>query len=302
MQPTSYPMPGTMINQGVGVNPMPSTMVNTGAGINPMPGTMVNTGVGVNPMLGTMVNTGVGVNPMPSTMVNPGVYSMGGGMINQGVYSMGGGMVNQGVYSIGCGMGYQMPNPAYQNPNLMVNPAMYSPNMVMNNQNGYMTGMYPMNTGMTTISNPNVNITGISNANVPITSVSYSNVPPVNNGSNNQGNENNGEQPPPSLLSRDTQLIGEVVDTSSGLINVYFEASTGSKAVLNIKETDPIKEVLEKYADKVKLNKQYIVSKKIIFLYLNKQIDPNSTDPVSKINIHNLSKINVFDQNNVLGA
>ena len=245
-------------------------------------------------MPGTMVSPGVGVNPMPGTMVNPGVYPMGGGM------------VNQGVYSIGYGMGYQIPNPTY--PNQIINPAMYNPNVVMNNQNGYMTGMYPMNTGMptsnvpmTTISNPNVNITGISNANVPITSVSYSNVPPVNNVSDNQGNANNGDAPP-SLLSRDTNLIGEVVDTSNGIINVYFEASTGSKAVLNIKDTDPIKEVLEKYADKVKLNKQYIVSKKIIFLYLNEKIDPFSTDPVKNLKIHDTSKINVFDQNNVLGA
>ena len=243
MQPTSYPMAGTMASPGV----------------SPMAGTMVSPGV--SPMAGTMVSPGV--NPMAGTMVSPGVNPMA------------------------CGM--------YSGVNPMYNPGMYS--MGMGGQPGYMTGMYTMNPSM---SNPSVPITGISNPSVPITSVSNPNVP-VNNESNNQGNENNGEAPP-SLLSRDTKLVGQEVAPIDGLINVYFEASTGSTAVLNIKETTPIKEALEQYADKINLNKQYIVSKKILFLYLNKQIDPNSTDPVSKLNIHNLSKINVFDQNNVLGA
>ena len=266
MQPTSYPMAGTMASPGV--SPMAGTMVSPG--VNPMAGTMASPGV--NPMAGTMVSPGV--NPMAGTMVSPGVNPMACGM-----YS--------GVNPMACGM--------YSGVNPMYNPGMYS--MGMGGQPGYMTGMYTMNPSM---SNPSVPITGISNPSVPITSVSNTNVP-VNNVSNNQGNENNGEAPP-SLLSRDTKLVGQEVAPIDGLINVYFEASTGSKAVLNIKETTPIKEALEQYADKIKLNKQYISSKKILFLYLNKQIDPNSTDPVSKLNIHNLSKINVFDQNNVLGA
>ena len=255
MQPTSYPMAGTMASPGV--SPMAGTMASPG--VNPMAGTMASPGV--NPMAGTMVSPGV--NPMAGTMVSPGVNPMA------------------------CGM--------YSGVNPMYNPGMYS--MGMGGQPGYMTGMYTMNPSM---SNPSVPITGISNPSVPITSVSNTNVP-VNNVSNNQGNENNGEAPP-SLLSRDTKLVGQEVAPIDGLINVYFEASTGSKAVLNIKETTPIKEALEQYADKIKLNKQYISSKKILFLYLNKQIDPNSTAPVSTLNIRNLSKINVFDQNNVLGA
>ena len=265
MQPTSYPMAGTMASPGV----------------SPMAGTMVSPGV--SPMAGTMVSPGV--NPMAGTMVSPGVNPMACGMYS-GVNPMACGMYS-GVNPMACGM--------YSGVNPMYNPGMYS--MGMGGQPGYMTGMYTMNPSM---SNPSVPITGISNPSVPITSVSNTNVP-VNNVSNNQGNENNGEAPP-SLLSRDTKLVGQEVAPIDGLINVYFEASTGSKAVLNIKETTPIKEALEQYADKINLNKQYIVSKKILFLYLNKQIDPNSTDPVSKLNIHNLSKINVFDQNNVLGA
>ena len=237
MQPTAYPMPGTMV-------PMPGTMA-------PMPGTMVS-------MPSTMVS-------MPGVMyptVNPNMYNVN--VANPGmamVYTNGGYMANM----------YQ-PNPVYINP---------------------------------TISNPNVPITNIPNVNVPNvnvpnTSVSCPNVP-ISNLNNNQGNTNRG-QAPPSLLSRDPSLIGQLVASNNGIINVYFNASTGSQVVINIKEDTPFKEAVEKYCEKIKLDKKFIEMKKIIFIYLGTQMDPQSTEPIKSLKISNLSKIDVFDQGNVIGA
>ena len=239
MQPTAYPMPGTMV-------PMPGTMA-------PMPGTMA-------PMPSTMVSMPSTMVSMPGVMyptVNPNMYNVN--VANPGmamVYTNGGYMANM----------YQ-PNPVYINPN---------------------------------ISNPNVPITNIPNVNVPNTSVSCPNVP-ISNLNNNQGNTNRG-QAPPSLLSRDPSLIGQLVASNNGIINVYFNASTGSQVVINIKEDTPFKEAVEKYCEKIKLDKKFIEMKKIIFIYLGTQMDPQSTEPIKSLKISNLSKIDVFDQGNVIGA
>ena len=256
---------------------MQPTAYPSGTMINTMPGTMINT------MPGTMVN-------MPGTMVNTmqgGMVNMPGGMVN----TMQGGMVN-------------MPGGMYPTVNqIMYNPSMVSPGMGMVYQNGFMTNMYPTSQVYVnpTMSNPNVPIQNISNANVNITSVSSPNVP-ISNLNNNEGNTNSGAAPP-SLLSRDTQLIGEVVESNDkGIINVYFDASTGSKAVINIPENTPIKEALDKYCEKVQLNKMYVEKKKILFIFLGAQIDPESTESIKSLKIINNSKINVFDQGNVLGA
>ena len=242
---------------------MQPTAYPNGTMINPMSCGMVN------PMPVTMAN------PMPVTMANP----MAAGMVN----TMPGGM-------------YPTANP------IMYNPNMVNPGMGMVYQNGFMVNMYPTNQVYINpnISNPNVPIQNISNVNVPNTSASCPTVP-ISNLNNNQSNTNNGEAPP-SILSRDPNLIGKPVDSNDGIINVYFFASTGSKAVINIKEDTPIKEALDKYCEKVKLNKMYIEKKKILFIFLGLEINPESTASIKSIKIINNSKINVFDQANVLGA
>jgi hypothetical protein len=205
---------------------------------------------------------------------------MPGQMVNQMPGQMPGQMPVQ--------MPVQMPgNQMYQNQ--MVNQGMC-------NSGGFMTNMYqqqPMNPGFMPYSNPSVQ-TNIPNSNVTPTTNNNNNV------NNNQGNTN--DQEPQSLLQRNNELIGDPnAPTGNGIINIFFEASTGSRAVLNISESTPIKDVLKKYAAKIKLNEKFI-GKQIMFLYTGKRIDPNSTQTVKELKINNGSQITVFDQANVLGA
>ena len=246
------------------------------------------------------------MNQTAFPMGNQGTGNMGMPMAGNMGMTMAGNMGNMGMPMMN-NMGMPMtnyPNPMFNGNQGMCNPNMGNPNMGMFNQNGCMVGMYNMNPVLS-VSNPNVPISNpsISNTNVPISNPSASspNVP-VTNTNNNENNTNYGE-PPESILSRDTKLIGDPnAPTGNGMINVFFEASTGSKAVLNLNEDTPIKEALEKYAEKVKLNKQYLTNKKILFLFCSKQIDPTSTNSLKSIKIINQCTINVFDQANVLGA
>jgi hypothetical protein len=165
-------------------------------------------------------------------------------------------------------------------------------NQGMVNSGGYMANMYqPMNPGFISYSNPGVQPT-VTNAPTPT---------PTN--VNSQGTANNGEAPP-SLLQRNTDLIGDPnAPTGNGIINVFFEASTGSRAVLNLPEDTPVKDTLKKYAEKIKINQAFI-GKKIMFLYTGKRIDnePNCDKTLKELKILNGSQITVFDQANVLGA
>jgi hypothetical protein len=285
MQNPGMPMTGVMQNPGM---PMTGVMQNPGM---PMTGVMQNPGM---PMTGVMQNPGM---PMTGVMQNPGM-PMTGIMQNPGM-PMTGVMQNPGMAY------YGIQNPMYT----QVNPGFYNPNMGNNgmgmgmaNQNGLMVNMYPMNQGGVNPynSNPNVPIQNNPNVIVPNTSNSTPTVQISNINNNNQGNANG--EAPPSILSRDTQLVGETVIPANGIINVFFEASTGSRAVINIPEDTSIKEALEKYAEKINLNKQYLTNNKIIFLFSNQKLDANSTDSIKSKKILNNCKINVFDQGNVLGA
>jgi hypothetical protein len=179
---------------------------------------------------------------------------------------------------------YQMPTQMQVNQMYPIN------NQGMVNSGGYMANMYqPMNPGFISYSNPGVQPT-VTNAPTP------TNV-------NSQGTANNGEAPP-SLLQRNTDLIGDPnAPTGNGIINVFFEASTGSRAVLNLPEDTPVKDTLKKYAEKIKINQAFI-GKKIMFLYTGKRIDnePNCDKTLKELKILNGSQITVFDQANVLGA
>ena len=102
-------------------------------------------------------------------------------------------------------------------------------------------------------------------------------------------------------------MIGEIVH-SDNVVNAIFEASTGSRAVIHIKESTTIKEAIEKYAEKIKLNQKYI-GKEVIFVLNGKKLDPFSNDILVNIIIkknpmEKLTQftVNVFDQANVLGA
>ena len=177
----------------------------------------------------------------------------------------------------------QMPNQMYQNQ--------------MVNQGGFMTNMYqqvapgvPNNNNFT---NTNFNNTPTSNT------------ININPNQNTQGNSNNEE--PKSLLPENIDMIGKMV-YSDGIVNAVFEASTGSTAVIQIKESTSIKEAIEKYAERIRLNQKYI-GKEVIFVLNGKKLDPFSNDiivaiitkknPTDKVVQF---KVNVFDQANVLGA
>ena len=177
----------------------------------------------------------------------------------------------------------QMPNQMYQNQ--------------MVNQGGFMTNMYqqvapgvPNNNNFT---NTNFNNTPTSNT------------ININPNQNTQGNSNNEE--PKSLLPENIDMIGKMV-YSDGIVNAIFEASTGSTAVIQIKESTSIKEAIEKYAERIRLNQKYI-GKEVICVLNGKKLDPFSNDiivaiitkknPTDKVVQF---KVNVFDQANVLGA
>jgi hypothetical protein len=175
----------------------------------------------------------------------------------------------------------QMQNQIYQNQNQMIN------------QGGLMVNMYQqVNPGVPS----NNNLTN-NNINTPSTSN-------INPNQNNQGNLNNGEPQP--LLPENDEMIGKIIN-SKGIINVFFEASTGSIAVININKDTPIKEAIEKYAEKIHLNKKYI-GKEVIFVLNGKKLDPFSNNLFDLLNKKDSQgeivqfKINVFDQANVLGA
>jgi hypothetical protein len=166
----------------------------------------------------------------------------------------------------------QMPNQMYQNQML--------------NQGGYMTNMYQQ---MKPEYGANSNSGGSNTSNVINTNTS----------NNNQGNSNNGE--PQSLLPGSNVIIGKEIETNNGIINVCFEASTGSRTIINIPEDISIKEAIEIFAKKIKLNQKYI-GKEVIFVYTGKKIKADSNDSIKTLTIHNQSVNNVFDQANVLGA
>ena len=175
----------------------------------------------------------------------------------------------------------------------MINPG----RMSYSNGNGLMMNMYQQNVGHM-IYNNNAPITNSSNTDE--TCDYYGKNNNSSNHINNQGNKNDDKEE--SVLARNTVLIGDPnAPTGNGIINIFFEASTGSRAVINVSENTPIKEVLEKYAEKINLHKNYL-GNKVIFLLFGKKIDPSSTAPIKSINIKNGNSISVFDQQNVLGA
>jgi len=157
----------------------------------------------------------------------------------------------------------------------------------MVNQGGLMTNMYQQ-----------VNQNVINNNNF-----TNNNIPTPNQTS--QGNSNDEE--PQTLIPGNTDMIGKIVH-SEGVINAIFEASTGSTAVIQINDKTPVKEAIEKYAEKIKLNQRYI-GKEVIFVLNGKKMDPSSNkilvDFIKKTNPNDKViqfKVNVFDQSNVLGA
>ena len=218
---------------------------------------------------------------MPNQVPNQMPYQMPGQMQFTTQSPMPGQMVNQ----INGQIIYQAQTP-------MTN-QMYQNQMV--NQGGFMTNMYQQ-------VNPNV---PNNNNNFSNTNFNTPNAYNLNPNQNTQGNSNNEE--PKSLLPENTDIIGQIVH-SDGIVNAVFEASTGSIAVIQIKESTSIKEAIEKYAEKIKLNQKYI-GKEVIFVLNGKKLDPFSNDILVNIIIkknpmEKLTQftVNVFDQANVLGA
>ena len=220
---------------------------------------------------------------MPNQVPNQMPYQMPGQMQFTTQSPMPGQMVNQINGQIIYPAQAPMTNQMYQNQ--------------MVNQGGFMTNMYQQ-VAPGVPNNNNFTNTNFNNTPTP-------NTININSNQNNQVNSNNGE--PQSLLPENKDMIGTMV-YSDGIVNVIFEASTGSTAVIQIKESTTIKEAIEKYAEKIKLNQKYI-GKEVIFVLNGKKLDPFSNDiivaiitkknPTDKVVQF---KVNVFDQANVLGA
>ena len=218
---------------------------------------------------------------MPNQVPNQMPYQMPGQMQFTTQSPMLGQMVNQINGQIIYPAQAPMTNQMYQNQ--------------MVNQGGFMTNMYQQ-------VNPNV---PNNNNNFSNTNFNTPNTYNLNPNQNTQGNSNNEE--PKSLLPENTDIIGQIVH-SDGIVNAVFEASTGSIAVIQIKESTSIKEAIEKYAERIKLNQKYI-GKEVIFVLNGKKLDPFSNDKIVAIITKKSPmdkviqfKVNVFDQANVLGA
>ena len=220
---------------------------------------------------------------MPNQVPNQMPYQMPGQMQFTTQSPMPGQMVNQINGQIIYPAQAPMTNQMYQNQ--------------MVNQGGFMTNMYQQ-VAPGVPNNNNFTNTNFNNTPTP-------NTININSNQNNQVNSNNGE--PQSLLPENIKMIGEIVH-SDNVVNAIFEASTGSRAVIHIKESTTIKEAIEKYAEKIKLNQKYI-GKEVIFVLNGKKLDPFSNDKIVAIITKKSPmdkviqfKVNVFDQANVLGA
>ena len=87
---------------------------------------------------------------------------------------------------------------------------------------------------------------------------------------------------------------------SPNLMNIAFKASSGLNVILNIPGNITVKELFERYMNKIQLPLIHLWND-LQFLYNGTKVDPFSMNYVGAVFKNNIT-ITVFDQGGVIGA
>ena len=103
-------------------------------------------------------------------------------------------------------------------------------------------------------------------------------------------------------LPRGNYVNGDVTPAQGeDIINIAFDASTGVKTIVSVKNTTPLKEILKKYMEKIGLPEN-LIGTEIFFLFNGQKVDTNSEETPKQLKYKNMVAFTVFDQGNVIGA
>ena len=180
-------------------------------------------------------------------------------------------------------------------------------NNMMGMGNNNMMGMGMNNMGMMGVMFNNNN--GFVN---PMFNMQFANM--QNNMANNNmafANQNPNPNPNPTSqeddgksgkLPRGNYVNGDVTPAQGeDIINIAFDASTGVKTIVSVKNTTPLKEILKKYMEKIGLPEN-LIGTEIFFLFNGQKVDTNSEETPKQLKYKNMVAFTVFDQGNVIGA
>ena len=185
-----------------------------------------------------------------------------------------------------------MMNNMYNNNNMFNNIAtnfgnMNNPNINMNNNN--------MANSMNNLGQNNNNFNVQNNNNINNMAFSSGNVNTINNVNNNQE--------PKELLPRNDKVMKDNTLVSNNgnqpIVNIAFDASTGSKVIISAPKNTTIKDLIKQYIKKINISENHI-GKDIIFLFNGEKMNPHSEKTLQDFPF--FAVITVFDQNNVIGA
>ena len=164
------------------------------------------------------------------------------------------------------------------------------------NNNGNNNGMNNINNMPNSMNNLNNNMSNSFNIQNNNNNMSYSS-------GNVISNNRNQNQQPQELIPRGDKVIRDtsmnINSNGQKMINVTFDASTGLRVIIAISKNTTVKQLVEKYIERIGIGKNHI-GKDIIFLFNGGKMDPFSEDNLQ--NFPDLAIITVFDQNNVIGA
>ena len=164
------------------------------------------------------------------------------------------------------------------------------------NNNGNNNGMNNINNMPNSMNNLNNNMSNSFNIQNNNNNMSYSS-------GNVISNNRNQNQQPQELIPRGDKVIRDtsmnINSNGQNMINVTFDASTGLRVIIAISKNTTVKQLVEKYIERIGIGKNHI-GKDIIFLFNGGKMDPFSEDNLQ--NFPDLAIITVFDQNNVIGA
>ena len=197
------------------------------------------------------------------------------------------------------------PNMMMNNPNMMMNNPnmmMGNPNMMMGNQNMMMNNPNMMMGNQNCLNNQNNNIGFNNMANMNGINMNNTN---INTNTSNKTNENDKKDEfnihdKEQILPRNKH-IDSLVEANGDIVNIVFELSTGSKITIDGNINSTFKEIGKKFCQKINLDERYLDSR-IRFICNSCLIpsDPNSS--LEKLGLRNGSKVNVYDDDNVIGT
>ena len=164
---------------------------------------------------------------------------------------------------------------------------MNNPNMMIGNQN--------------CLNNQNNNIEFNNMANMNGINMNNTN---INTNTSNETNENDKKDEfdihdKEEILPRNNDYLSDVKANEDN-INIEFELSTGPKIIIYGNINSAFKEIAKKFCQKINLDERYLESR-IRFIYHSSLILSDSNSSLEKLHLVNGARVNVYDDDNVVG-